>query len=51
MGIVYDLPSDYMNVTNLIYNDSFKLEFIRYDDIYESFNANKGNNSTRQYET
>ena len=51
VGIVYDLPTDYMNVTNLIYNDSFKLEFKRYDDIYESFNANKGNSSTRIYES
>lgn len=44
---IYALPSDYMSPINLIFNNSAKLEMVRYDDIREEMNSRKGTTTSR----
>jgi len=43
--IAFDLPSDYSNAIQVIYNNSYKLENKLYDDIFENLNSIKWTNS------
>lgn len=41
VSISFQLPTDYASVTNVIYNNNYKMEAQLYDDIFENLNQNK----------
>jgi len=41
VSVAFDLPSDYVSVINVIYNNKFKLEAKSYDDVFEDLNKYK----------
>lgn len=41
VSIAFQLPTDYATVTNVIYNNNYKMEAQLYDDIFENLNQNK----------
>ena len=49
VSVVYQLPTDYASVINVVYNDKFKLEAKLYDDVFESMNDIKWSSYWMEY--
>jgi len=47
----FNLPSDFLSATQVIYNSRYKLEAQLYDDIFENLNKVKGTNYNRWSQT